>query len=362
MWTESKLYREDLETIVLDDTIPWDILKGTDVLVTGATGLIGSALVNALLYANQIRKLGCRVHALVRNREKAECLFAKQKKADLGLLIVEQDVLSLNQYEKNIDYIIHGASLTSSKSFVEEPVETIETAIQGTTNLLKLAREKKTKSFVYLSTMEVYGTPTTDEPITEEHGTNLDTMHIRNSYPISKRMCENLCACYAMEFQVNTKVVRLTQTFGAGADYQDGRVFAEFVRCAVERHDIVLHTAGKTKRSYLYTADAVRAVLVVLLCGERANVYNVANEKSYCSIYEMAQLVAKECAKGEIQVRCEVEKDLNRYGYMPELHMNLDTTKLKRLGWKPEYDLPEMFKRLYETFEIQAELGGKAGE
>lgn len=316
------------------------MIRGT-VLVTGATGLIGKSLVKELLKEN----IG--VVALVRNKEKA-ISFLGNETEKLTYLI--GDVTTLIPERMDVDYIIHAASQTASKAFVENPVETIMTGLKGTSNLLEIARLSDIKGFLYLSTMEVYGSPSTDEKINERHSTNLDSLSVRNCYPESKRMCENLCVSYASEYKVPAKVIRLTQTFGPGVKYNDGRVFAEFARCAVEGRDIVLHTKGETKRSYLYVEDAVRAILTVLEKGTPGEAYNAANEDTYCSIYEMACLVADNCASKKINVLVE-EADAEKLGYAPVLHMNLDTTKLKELGWQPTTDLLEMYRQLIKGWE-----------
>jgi nucleoside-diphosphate-sugar epimerase len=168
-------------------------------------------------------------------------------------------------------------------------------------------------------------------------------MSVRSSYPESKRMCENLCTSYFSEYGVPVKVVRLTQTFGEGVDYNDGRVFAEFARCAIENKDIVLKTKGETKKNYLYVYDAVSAIITVLFNGENGNAYNAANEETYCSIYEMAQMVAEKCGNKSIKVVIEEKDDILKFGYAPTLKMNLSTEKLKNLGWKPKKDLFGMF-------------------
>lgn len=347
MWIENEIYLNDLENIVSDSNIEWEKFKDKTILITGATGLIGANLVNALLYANQKFNTNCKILALVRSIEKANKRFEHQKTDNL--VFIEGDIREPIIYKSNIDYIIHAASQTSSKKFVEDSINTIDVALRGTKNILELAKEKDISSMVFLSTMEVYGRPQTDEKISETHSTNLDTTEIRNCYPISKRMCENLCICY----NVNAKIARLTQTFGPGVEYNDERVFAEFARCAIENKDIILHTKGETKRSYLYTADAVRAIFTILLKGESGQAYNVANEDTYCSIYEMAELVANECAKGKIKVVCELEENIQKFGYAPNLCMNLDTNKLKRLSWKATIKLETMFKSLIKT------IGGK---
>ena len=147
---------------------------------------------------------------------------------------------------------------------------------------------------------------------------------------------------------MQTRVLRLTQTFGPGVDYQDARVFAEFARCVIEGKNIVLKTKGETKRNYLYTADAVTAILIVLLEGKIGEAYNAANEQTYCSIYDMAVLAAEHCAAGRISVEVQGEKNAEALGYAPTLHMNLDTGKLRALGWKASCTLPEMFDRMIE--------------
>lgn len=248
-------------------------------------------------------------------------------------------------------YIIHGASQTSSRAFIEEPIETITTALTGTKNMLEFARVNNVKGFVYLSSMEVYGSPLNDLKIDEKHGTNLDTMKVRSCYPESKRMCESLCASYSSEFGVPAKVVRLTQTFGPGVKYDDGRVFAEFARCAIERRNIVLKTKGETRRSYLYTEDAVNAILTVLYNGIPGQAYNAANEETYCSIYEMAKMVAGRFGDNSVKVLVE-ETNPEKLGYAPVLYMNLDTTKLHNLGWKAKFNLESMYQNMIEDMKI----------
>ncbi len=176
-------------------------------------------------------------------------------------------------------------------------------------------------------------------------------MQPRSCYPESKRLCEVLCASWQKEYGVPVRVLRLTQTFGPGVRYDDGRVFAEFARCVIEGRDIVLKTEGLTCRSYLYTADAVSAILTVLLRGSDGEAYNAANEETYCSIREMADLAARECAEGKIKVRIEADKDPSVFGYAPTLHMNLDTSKLRALGWHPSCGLAESYRRMIKSMQ-----------
>lgn len=350
MWLETPVFKEDLENISCSDYISWEKLSGKTILITGATGLIGYTLTSALLYVEQKKQLGLKVIALVRNVEKAKEKFSAQLAQGLPLQFVQAQIEEPFTIDQQVDYVVHGASPTSSKFFVEHPVETIQTAVLGTMNLLKLARIKQCQGFVYLSSMEVYGSPQTDEKITESHSSNLDTMVPRNSYPESKRLCESLCTSYFAEYGLRAMSIRLTQTFGPGVDYNDNRVFAQFARSIVEGKDIVLLTKGETKRSYLYTADAVTAILTVLLKGQGGEAYNAANENTYCSILEMAKMAAG----NKIGVKVSGQENIpNRFA--PVLRMNLSTDKLMAIGWITRIGLGEMFVRMQETISSDGE-------
>lgn len=348
MWDESIVFKEDMEQICSSSFIPWEKLRGKKLLVSGATGIIGLSLIHALLYANQVRGLKLRIYALVRNEEKAKNLFKNALDKDISLKLVKHDVQNALFLEEDIDYIVHGAAPTSSTFFVKHPVETVQTIVSGTMNLLKFAQEKQVQGFLFLSTMEVYGHPPKGEKVTEDVVGTFSALQARNSYPLSKQLCENLCYAYAQEYQLPAVILRLTQTFGPGVDYHDGRIFAEFARCCINRQNIVLKTEGKTERSYLYTADAVSAILTALLKGIPGEAYTAANESTYCTIFEMAKLVAK-----QFRIDVEVKKqDVSKLGYAGTLYVDLDTTKLKSLGWSAETNLIEMYVRMIESMVV----------
>ena len=317
-------------------------LVGKRVLVTGATGLIGGALVERLLSVD-----GINVLALARNEAKARKAFCRHAD-NPRLSFIFTDIRDLKAEKLDVDYIIHTACTTSSKAFSDTPVETILSTIDGMHKVLELARVNSVKGFVYLSTLEVYGTPTTDDKISETTPSDLLTSSPRSSYPEAKRLCENLGASYCSEYGVPVKTVRLCQTFGEGVDYNDGRVFAEFARCVIEGRDIVLNTKGETKRSYLYLGDAVEAILTVLLRGASGEIYNAANESTYCSIYEMACAVADAFGGGKTSVRVNPVSDIQKFGYAPTLKINLDCTKLASLGWSASVDLLGAYKKMID--------------
>ena len=346
----NKGFLSDLENICNSKFLNFNFFDNKTIFITGATGLIGFNIVSSLLHYSKNNKNAPQIIALVRNIDKAKKMYSNIYNANLRFCV--NDIINKINYDGKVDYIIHTASETSSKVFVENPVKTINTSIIGTKNILDFAKEKDIKSMVYLSTMEIYGENLNDEKISENNYFILDNLKVRSSYPESKRMCENLCIAYLSEYNVPVKIVRLTQTFGPGVTYEDKRVFAEFARCVIEKKDIVLHTIGETKRSYLYTADAVTAIFTILLYGKNGEAYNAANENTYCSIYEMAELVANSFSEKNIKVKIVCE-NVNNFGYAPTVKLNLDTSKLRSLGWKPKLHLKEMYDRLITCLETE---------
>lgn len=352
MWTENEAFQEDLERLAKMDCIPWDVLTGKRILVTGATGLIGYTLASALLYYDKTRNAHIQVIALVRDVRRAQKKFEAQLMEGCNLELLQGTVELPQKIHGEIDYVIHGASPTASAYFVEKPVETIMTTIIGTKNMLDLAREKSTAGFVYLSSMEVYGEVLSPAAQKEEDLGHIDLFSPRSSYPEGKRMAENLCYAYTREYGVPVTVARLAQTFGPGADRNDGRVFAYAARCALAGEDICLKTSGTKENMYLYTADAASALLLLLAKGERGTAYNVGNPASYCSVKEMAEIAVQALGNGSVSVLINTAIEAETAGlYRPEGHLKLDTQKLEKLGWKETVGLAEMFRRMRAGFE-----------
>lgn len=345
--------QRDVEFISNSSCVPWEDFRSKSVLVTGATGLIGSLIVLALACRNRLFNQEIKIKALARNKKKAERVF-ENLLGRPGFEIVEGDVNASIEGAGEVDYIIHTASATSSKYFVTNPVETIATAIDGTRNVLELARRCKVKGFLYLSSLEVYGVPAEGHVnMLESEAGYIDSMKVRSCYSEGKRMVECLCASYASEYGVPVKVARLGQTFGAGVPYEDNRVFAQFSRSAIEGVDIVLKTKGETLRNYCYTADAVTALLTILAKGNVSEAYNVANKNTAITIADMAQLVCRKFSNGKSNVVFDIAEDCAKLGYNPVVKICLDTNKLENLGWKAEYDLEQMFERTIESMKLK---------
>lgn len=329
----NSIFEEDIKNII--NYFDMSVFDGKTILVTGATGLIGKLCVKSLLNSGY----NTQVIALVRDEEKAKNIFGESKR----LTYLVQDINQRINTTRRVDYIIHAASTTSSKDFVEKPVETIYTAINGSRNILEFAKNKRLEGMVYLSSLEIYGV-NEKENIKERDYGYIDILNPRSSYSESKKMVETMCISYGTEYGVPVKIARLAQTFGAGVSISDNRVFAQFAKAIINKENIVLHTKGETKRNYCYTTDAVRGIFTILTKGENNNAYNVANGNSYYSISEMAHLLENEYTKVEYKI-----DEVNR-GYNPTVKIALNTEKLNALGWEAKVNLKEMFDRLIMNF------------
>ena len=292
-------------------------------LITGSTGLIGAALV---------RKFAADGHAVLaaaRNVGRAKAMFGGLENVRVVAWDVTQPapaVLSRpSATDCSVDWLVHAASETSSRAFVEDPDGVRRVIVEGTRNVLEFAKAAQVKSMVYLSTFEVM----------------LGLKGVRASYPDAKLAAEALCR----ESGLNVSIARLAQTFGEGVRYDDGRVFAEFARAILEKRDIVLKTEGTTARCYCYLGDAVEAIRVLLEKGVCGEAYVVANEDTYCTIREMAEALIAAHPESGSKLVIDTADAASR-GFAPPFQMKLDSSPLRALGWMPRVGLVEMYDRM----------------
>ena len=312
-------------------------------LITGATGLIGSALVGRLVN-EQDTELTCPVRDLA----KVEALFEPDLKNKINWVYAPNEEY-LNHLDRHYDYIIHCASPTSSRFFIDHPVETLSYNISSLTFLLNYTWQNKIKSIVYLSSLEVYGSvPDDSAAITEDIQGYVNPLETRSSYNMAKRICESLCYAYYAEYNVPVKIVRLTQTVPGWVGEDDMRLFSQFAHRAAKGEDIELHTDGTSARPYIQIEDALDAILCVLYHGRPGEAYNAANEDTYISAKDLAHFI-QDNYNPSGSVVYKLRKDL---GYAPTTRIKLDTSKLRSLGWRPKYGLSDMFGGLIEQLKL----------
>lgn len=322
-------------------------MKNSKFLITGATGLIGGAIVHHVLN----RDPNTKVILPVRNIDKAKSMFGRHH----NIQLYECDLLTTDfEFAGDVDYIIHCAAPTDSRFFVEHPVETYNAICSPSLHLLEYATRHSIKGFVYLSSLEVYGTINDgDGLIGEEELGYIDLTSVRSCYPLAKRAVEHLCRLYAVQYGIPVSVARLTQTTGSNVPFSDNRVINAFCRSAAENKDIVLFTKGDSSRPYCHVDDAVEAILLLLQKGERGIAYNVANESTYISAYNLA-LYIQEHHNQSISVRREIKDDVP---FAPPSHLRLSTSRLQSLGWKPTRGLEDICRDVYNHYKPTVQDG-----
>lgn len=347
----NKIQKEDIEQFSNNFDLV-NLLKNTKILITGATGLIGSSIVYCLNSINIKYNLDIQIICLVRDLKKAQILFSDVSNISFYINDLGNKYTPI-EIKDSIDYIIHTAMPTASMYFIDHPVETFLTAYEGTLKILELSTKKNIKSIVYVSSLEVYGKLINETQCTTENEQGyLNPLNERSSYPMGKRASECLCYCYYKEYNLPIKIARLTQTFGAGISEKDNRVFAQFAKSIVEKKDIILYTPGDSAKPYCYLTDAVCAIFYLLLKGKDGEAYNIANPETYISIKDLALFLKKNFAP-EIDIKIQLDKTK---GYPPSSQLKLSTEKLNQLGWKPKFNLYQMFHRLIKSLENKTDI------
>ena len=346
------IIQEDIQNILSKD-LPWDKLQGERILITGATGMLASYLVYTVCaWMKKHPDSNTELVLAVRNPEKTRERFENLLKIKNVSVVIWNGTDDFD-YAEQITYIIHAASIADSSMFMKIPVETIEPNVIGTWKLLQLAYKHHTKGFLFFSTGSVYGKVSNCATISETDMGYLLPQDVRSCYGESKRMGENLCACFAHEYQVPAYAVRISHTYGPTMDLKnDTRVFADFVRNILKNENITMKSDGAAKRAFCYIADATEAFFRILFGGEPGQVYNMCNSDQFVSIAELAQMMVELFPERNLQVIRQVRSITDSYS--ENKHANTDVLsnlKLKTLGWNPEIGISEGFRRTIESFE-----------
>lgn len=328
----SKLYTEDLET-ALAHVVDVKKLYEKKVLITGATGTIGSFAADALIYLNQKKKADMRILLAGRSVEKLQNQFGSHDNVKYLLYDLNAPI----EFDEDVDYVIHAAGNAHPAAFNGDPVGTIVGNVDSTYRLLEYTKNHGGKRFIYVSSGEVYGQGDISlDAFDETYSGYLDVLSPRSCYPLSKRMVENLCASYWKQYGIETVIVRPCHTYGPFMTSSDNRAHTQFLHNALAGEDIVMKSAGTQMRSYNYVADCVAGLLTVLVNGKAGEAYNLANPKARVTIAEFAEKIAtaEEC---KVVFKNPTEADVANRSPIPK--QVLATEKLEGLGWRPAFGI-----------------------
>ena len=326
-------YQEDIQMVLARFPLPWEKLSGKNVLVLGATGLIGGCVVDMLL-ANP--GIDYHVYAAGRNVERANGRFAAYASSAFYHFL-PFDVSSPLQADINFDYIVDAAGGASPQLYVSDPVGVMKANFMGVDNLLCFGLKHGLQKMVYVSSGEVYGEGD-GRTFDEDYSGYVNPMTVRACYPSAKRAAETLCVCYAQQYGIDVSVARPCHVYGPHFTETDNRVYAQFIRNVLAGEDIVLKSKGEAFRSWTYVVDCAMALLHILLKGESQQAYNIANEESNVSIRCLAECVAKQTGR---KVVFDIPQDAKQGNTTPITKAIFSTRKIEGLGWKPCFLLEE---------------------
>ena len=331
-----KSYEDDIRLIFLKD-LPWDVLSGQKVLVTGATGLIGGCMVDTLM---QNPNIDYDVYASGRDESRARRRFGRFFDNPKFHFLV-YDVLKPLDCDLNFDYIIHAASHADPKSFVEKPVEIIRSNIDGLIHLMEYGLTHQMNRLLYISSGEIYGEGN-GSVLNEDYSGYVDCLKSRSCYPSSKRAAETLCVSYIEEYGVDAVIARPCHVYGPNFTEKDSRVYAQFIRNILNGSDIVMKSTGQQFRSWCYVVDCVSALFYILLKGEKGQAYNIADKTSSLTIKELAEMVANIGGKS---VEMVTPPNTESKGYNVVSNSIFSTEKLESLGWSVDGSMEEKLRK-----------------
>lgn len=305
--------------------LPWNKLDGKNILITGATGLIGSCLVNVLMHLSD---QNFHLYAMGRSHARAERLFAEYNNLD-NFHFIQQDITLPLKTEINFHYVIAAASGANPVVYSTDPVGTMKTNFIGVDNLFQYGIKHRLEKFVYISSGDVYGEGD-GRVFTEDYSGYANPLHLRSCYTLAKRATETLCVSYASQYGIDVSIARPCHTFGPHFTESDSRVYAQFIRDAVQNDKIVMKSTGEQFRSWCYVVDCASAILYIMLKGDSGEAYNIADDNGNISIRQLAEIIA---AAEKKQVVIELPSDVEKRGYNIVLKSVFSTDMIKSLGW-----------------------------
>ncbi len=334
---QSEEYLRDIKYVAELD-LPWGKLRNQNMLISGATGLIGSFLVDVIMSKNEADGLNCTVYALGRDKQKALNRFIKYKDNDRLVFIPYNINEPFHRDDIGIvDYVLHLASNTHPMQYATDPIGTIMTNVMGLKNMLDFAIDHRAIRFAFASSNEIYGENRGDvEFFKEDYCGYIDSNTMRAGYPESKRCGEALCQAYKAQKGLDIVIPRFTRSYGPTMLLTDTKAISQFIRKGIEGEDIVLKSAGTQYYSYTYVADAVSGLLTILLKGKNGEAYNIANEKSDIMLKDLAAQIANHAGKNVV---FEIPDATEASGYSQATKARLDGDKICAIGWKPLFDI-----------------------
>jgi UDP-glucuronate decarboxylase len=343
----SPIIQEDIEHIGTRLVKYKSQFEGKTIVLTGAFGFIGKYLVLTLKYLNE-RYLKDKVNALLLDNFVTG--YQQQIISNENLVYYKHNVIEPFNTDQPVDYVIHAAGIASPAYYTKFPIETMDVGTIGTRNMLELARQKHSRSFVFMSSSEVYGDPDPIHvPTKEDYNGNVSITGPRSCYDESKRFGETMSLAYYRIYNAPVKIIRPFNVYGPGIRPDDYRVLPNFIEHALRREPLPIHGDGKNTRSYCYIADAIEAIFKLLLTDANGECFNVGNPEPEISVADLAVLIANAMPeKAEIM---HIDPPHAVYANSDPKRRCPDISKLQSvIDFKPNYNLETGVRRTIDWF------------
>lgn len=349
------IYQQNIKKAT-EVSLDWDKLSGKTVLISGATGMIASTLIDILMYQNQKiqEKSGIHIIAISRNMESAKVRFERYWDSKY-FTYLSRDITKPLPELGDVDYILHAASNTHPRAYATDPIGTITANVEGTHHLLEYAANHHCKRFFFFSSVEIYGENRRDVENFDEHYLGyIDCNTMRAGYPESKRLGEALCNAYAVQKGQDFVIGRFSRVYGPTMLESDSKAIAQFIKKAAAGEDIVLKSAGTQVYSYTYVVDAAMAALYLLLYAKSGDAINIADRDSDISLKDLAVILAE---IAHTKVVFESPDELEQAGYTTATRATLDSAKLEKLGWTAQTDIREGMRKTVACLNNKDTIG-----
>jgi len=344
---DNRCYLDDI-TRVADMALDWELFHDATVVVSGASGMVGTFLVDVLMARNISHGLNCTIHAVARNLSGLTERFGHYgAHENLRLTVADVTVDAIDV--PSADLVIHAASNTHPLQYASDPIGTIMTNVQGTRSMLDLAVRAHARRTVFVSSVEIYGENRPGgAPFTESDMGRIDSNTLRAGYPESKRTGETLCQAFRAQYGIDVVIPRLPRVFGPTMRVTDTKAASQFLLRAIAGEDIVLKSDGEQQYSFCHVSDAVSAILTCLTAGQSGDAYNVAHPSCDVRLKDLAQIVAEKVGRAVVFASPDAQE---AGGYSQATLAVMDGSKLAGLGWAPHYDIREGINRTVDLLK-----------
>ncbi|EOH87789.1 NAD-dependent epimerase/dehydratase family protein [Enterococcus pallens] len=347
MLIKNDLYLSELD-LINNARNDWEKIDGHSFLIIGATGMIGSYMIDVLMQRNSTMRSNIQIYAMSRSLDKMKKRFASYLSTPFFNL-VEGDIKEPINLSENVDYVLHGASNTHPRAYSTDPIGTIMTNLKGTENVLNYAVKNKNTRVMFLSTVEIYGENRGDvEKFDENYCGYIDCNTLRAGYPEGKRVSESLCQAYIEKYNVDVVIPRLCRTFGPTMLLNDSKASSQFIMNGVRKENIVLKSKGDQYFSYAYVGDVVYALLFLLSSGKTGEAYNIAVKEFDLRLNELAKIIADQ---SKTRVVFELPDEEEQKGYSKASVAILEPSKINKIGWKSLFGLEEAMSHTVEIMK-----------